>query len=240
MRLAEAVAALSLAIDIGMGQPMEQGLRTCLVATGLARKVGVDDEDARRVFYLALLRHVGCTAGSDMAAEFLGDEIAFRGGALTLDFTKPSVMLPYMVRHVGAGQSVLGRARHVGRMLAGSKRFIGGMDGRVRDGPTARHAPRVRRRTLDRDAFKDYVRMWRAGFPDVHCEIGDIIAEGDKVAWSIRATGTHTGEFMGIPPTGNTVDFDSLNLAEFRDGLGYRHTVMMDLAKMMQQLGVTP
>ena len=93
--------------------------------------------------------------------------------------------------------------------------------------------------TLDRDGFKEYVRMWRAGFDDVHCEVDDLVAEGDRVAWSIRATGTHTGEFMGIPATGNTVDFDSLNIANFRNGRGYRHRVMMDLAKMMQQLGVT-
>ncbi len=128
VRLGEAVAALSLAIDIGMGQPLEQGLRTCLVATGLARRMGLDDEDARRVFYLSLLRHVGCTAESEMAASFLGDEVAFRRGAVTLDFTKPSAMLPYVIRNVGAGKSVLGRARHVGRLLAGSKRFLGAMD----------------------------------------------------------------------------------------------------------------
>lgn len=128
VRRAEAVAALSLGIDVGMGQPMEQGLRTCLVATGLASKVGIEDADVSRVFYLSLLRHVGCTAESEMAATFLGDEIAFRGGALTLDFTKPSAMMPYMLRHAGAGKSVLGRARHVGRMLTGAKTFMASMD----------------------------------------------------------------------------------------------------------------
>ena len=63
-----------------------------------------------------------------MAASFLGNEIAFRRGALTLDFTKPSAMFPYMVRNVGAGKSVFGRARHVGRVMTGSKRFLGAMD----------------------------------------------------------------------------------------------------------------
>ncbi|HET7488714.1 MAG TPA: HD domain-containing phosphohydrolase [Acidimicrobiales bacterium] len=128
VRLAEAVAALSLGIDVGMGQPLEQGLRTCLVATTVARRVGLDDDDTRRVFHLSLLRHVGCTAESDQAAWFLGDEVAFRRGAITLDFTRPSAMLPYLVRTVGAGGSALGRARHVGRVLAGSKRFLASMD----------------------------------------------------------------------------------------------------------------
>lgn len=102
VRLAEAVAALSLAIDLGMGQPLEQGLRTSLIATELARRCGLDGDDVRRVFYLALLRHVGCTAESDTAAYYLGDEIAFRRGAITLDFTRPTAMLPYVLRTVGA------------------------------------------------------------------------------------------------------------------------------------------
>lgn len=94
--------------------------------------------------------------------------------------------------------------------------------------------------TLDREEFKDYVRMWRAGFPDLHGEVDDVVVDGDKVAWSVRATGTHTGEFMGIPPTGNTVDFDSLNIAQLREGRVWRHRVMMDIPTMMGQLGVGP
>ena len=94
--------------------------------------------------------------------------------------------------------------------------------------------------TLDREAFKDYVRMWRAGFPDLHGEVDDVVVEGDKVAWSVRARGTHTGEFMAIPPTGNTVDFDSLNIAELRGGRLWRHRVMMDIPTMMGQLGLGP
>jgi len=94
--------------------------------------------------------------------------------------------------------------------------------------------------TLDREGFKGYVQMWLAGFPDVHCEVDDLVSEGDKVAWSVRATGTHTGEFMGIPATGNSVDFDSLNIGEVRDGKAYRHKLIQDIPKMMEQLGVTP
>ena len=94
--------------------------------------------------------------------------------------------------------------------------------------------------TYDREGFKAYVLGWRAGFPDVVCEVGDLIAEGDAVAWSIRAQGTHTGEFMGLAPTGRTVDFDSLNIGYFRDRQAYRHTVMMDIPKLMSQLGQGP
>jgi predicted ester cyclase len=94
--------------------------------------------------------------------------------------------------------------------------------------------------TLDRDGFKQYVLGWRAGFPDIHCDVDDLIEEGDRVAWSVRAKGTHTGEFMGIAPTGRTIDFDSLNIGQFRDGRGYRHQVLMNETKMMTQLGVMP
>jgi predicted ester cyclase len=94
--------------------------------------------------------------------------------------------------------------------------------------------------TFDRESFKQYVLGWRAGFPDVRCDVDDLLAEGDNVAWSVRAVGTHTGEFMGIPATGRRVDFDSLNIAEFRNGRGYRHKVVMDTLKMMTQLGLVP
>ena len=93
---------------------------------------------------------------------------------------------------------------------------------------------------FDREGFRAYVVDWRTGFPDVVCEVGDLIAEGDAVAWSVRAKGTHTGDFMGLAPTGRSVDFDSLNIGYFRDGLTYRHTVMMDIPKMMSQLGQGP
>ena len=94
--------------------------------------------------------------------------------------------------------------------------------------------------TLDRDGFREYVKMWRAGFSDIHCEVDDLVEEGDRVAWSVRATGTHDGEFMGIPPTHRVVDFDSLNIGEFREGKGVRHKVLMNDLKMMAQLGINP
>jgi steroid delta-isomerase-like uncharacterized protein len=91
---------------------------------------------------------------------------------------------------------------------------------------------------LDRNAFKGFVEGWRSAFPDLHCEVSEMVAEGDAVAWSVRATGTHRGEFLGIPATGRTIDFDSMNVAHFRDGRAVRHRVLMDGQTMMAQLGV--
>ena len=91
--------------------------------------------------------------------------------------------------------------------------------------------------TFDREGFKAYVEGWRAAFPDVFCEVGNLLVEGNAVAWSVRARGTQTGPFQGLPPTGRSVDFDSLNIAYFRDGRLHRHTVIMDVTRMMSQLG---
>ena len=93
---------------------------------------------------------------------------------------------------------------------------------------------------LDLEAFKAFVAAWREGFSDLHAEVGDLVAEDDRVAWSVRATGTHTGEFMGIAPTGRSIDFDSLNIGQFRDGRAYRHKVVMDLPTLLAQLGQAP
>jgi predicted ester cyclase len=94
--------------------------------------------------------------------------------------------------------------------------------------------------TFDRDGFKAYVTQWRTGFPDVHCEVSDVIEEGDRIAWRVRATGTHTGEFAGVPATGRKIDFDSLNQATMRDGRAWRHIVVMDTLAIMGQLGAVP
>ena len=94
--------------------------------------------------------------------------------------------------------------------------------------------------SFDLQGFKDYVVAWRTGFPDVHCEVSDLIEEGDRIAWRVRATGTHTGDFMGIPATGRSIDYDSLNIGTFKDGRAWRHQVVMEDAKMMTQLGLMP
>src|SRR5262245_50476345 len=79
VRLAEVIAALSLATDLGMGQPMEQALRSCLLAVAAGRQLGLDHATLSDTYYLALLRFVGCTADAhEEAAAVGGDEIADR------------------------------------------------------------------------------------------------------------------------------------------------------------------
>jgi hypothetical protein len=69
-RLAELLAGLSLATDLGSGVPLETSLRICLVASHLGRCLGFPGTSQRTVYYAALLRHLGCTAWSQEAARW--------------------------------------------------------------------------------------------------------------------------------------------------------------------------
>jgi HD-GYP domain-containing protein (c-di-GMP phosphodiesterase class II) len=100
VQLSEVMAALSLATDVAMGIPLESGLAVCLGATGVATRMGLDEEELRRVYYLALLRHIGCTAGSDEIGRAVGDEVALRGAMGSADFANPREMLGVMRRHI--------------------------------------------------------------------------------------------------------------------------------------------
>lgn len=78
MRLAEAVGALSLATDLAMGQPLEHGLRTALLALRAARAMGLPEDEQVTVYYTGLLHFAGCTAESEIDAGFFGDELRAR------------------------------------------------------------------------------------------------------------------------------------------------------------------
>ena len=114
LRLAELIAALSQVSDLGMGQPPEEAARSCLLATTLARHLGLDERDVGDVYYATLLQHVGCTAyAHETAALFGGDDIAVRAGGARIDFANPKEALPFLVFELGKGATPLGRARAV-------------------------------------------------------------------------------------------------------------------------------
>lgn len=89
LRLAELVAALSLATDLGTGQPMEHALRTCLLATALADELGLSEPERRDVYYIALLRAIGCVADAHLVAARFGDEILASAQIALLDTANP-------------------------------------------------------------------------------------------------------------------------------------------------------
>jgi predicted ester cyclase len=65
------------------------------------------------------------------------------------------------------------------------------------------------------EGFKEYVSIFRTAFPDIHLEIEDQVAEGDKVVTRWTGTGTHEGDLMGIAPTGNKVTLPGMEIVRF-------------------------
>jgi hypothetical protein len=109
-RLAELVAALSLGIDLGFGQPMEHVLRQCLIALRLADHVGLDDERRSAVYYAALLVDVGCHADAHEQAKWWGDDIALKSTKYDHDMRSLRGTLGGL-RMLGAGNQPLHRFR---------------------------------------------------------------------------------------------------------------------------------
>jgi steroid delta-isomerase-like uncharacterized protein len=92
----------------------------------------------------------------------------------------------------------------------------------------------------DRESVKQFSTMFGSAFPDFKVTIDDIIAEGDKVVVRSTWSGTHKGEFMGIPPTGKSVSFGVFDTIRIAGGKFVEHWGQMDTMRMMQQLGVIP
>jgi steroid delta-isomerase-like uncharacterized protein len=92
-----------------------------------------------------------------------------------------------------------------------------------------------------KEGVKQLFHMYRAAFPDLRMEAQDVLASGDKVVARVRATGTHQGEFMGMPASGKSVDVQMIDIIRFGDdGLAHEHWGVFDALALMQQLGAVP
>ena len=87
----------------------------------------------------------------------------------------------------------------------------------------------------------EFFRMYRTAFPDLQMHAEEILVSGDKTVTRARATGTHQGELMGLPPTGKSVDVKLIDIMQFNDaGMIREHWGLVDMLSMMQQLGAIP
>jgi HD-GYP domain-containing protein (c-di-GMP phosphodiesterase class II) len=112
LRVAELLASLSLATDLGTGQPLGHGLRSCLLAVALAREMGCGPDQIRSVHRVALLRFLGCTANADETALGVGgDELSFNATMAPVLYGGRSAMLTTYVKTVGAGLPLSRRTR---------------------------------------------------------------------------------------------------------------------------------
>ena len=92
-----------------------------------------------------------------------------------------------------------------------------------------------------KEGVKQLFHMYRAAFPDLRMEPQDVLASGDKAVARVRATGTHQGEFLGMLPTGKSVEVQLIDITRFGDdGLAREHWGVFDALGLMQQLGAVP
>ena len=115
VRLADLLAAVSVATDLGNGQEPGKAIRACLVATALARRLGTPEAEVSDVYYTSLLRHLGCTATAHEEAWLVGDELAARPAAERADFGDPREVFTLLLR-AGRGTGV-NRVRYLARAL---------------------------------------------------------------------------------------------------------------------------
>src|SRR5216684_2735719 len=117
LRLAEVIAALSLATDLGMGQPLEYALCVCVLSVRLGEALALSESELREVYYLALLRHIGCNAETYRMADLFGDELALRTNFAAVDSGHTSQVVGLVIRSIqqaNEGRSAL----HLARMIA--------------------------------------------------------------------------------------------------------------------------
>lgn len=120
VRLAELMASLSIATDLGMGQPLETALSSCVVAIRLGEALKLDGDTMRDVYYQALLRYIGCNAETYALAALVGDELALRGDFAAVDPGEIPDVLSLVVgyiRKASAGEPPSRIEEHVARGL---------------------------------------------------------------------------------------------------------------------------
>jgi HD-GYP domain-containing protein (c-di-GMP phosphodiesterase class II)/DNA-binding CsgD family transcriptional regulator len=126
VRLAELVAALSLGVDLGFGQPMEHVLRECMIALRLADRLGLDDAERSTVYYTALLVNVGCHADAHEQAKWFGDDINLRSGKYDHDIRSFRAAAAAMSL-IGSGNPPLHRFRVGLEFAISGRRDLDGM-----------------------------------------------------------------------------------------------------------------
>ena len=118
IRAAEVVGALSLATDLGTGQPLEHALRTAVLAVRLGELAGASAQELADTYYVALLHASGCTSNGHEAAQLFGDDIAHRAAFFLIDPTNPAEVLAFYRAHVGAGRAPEVRATMIEDAIA--------------------------------------------------------------------------------------------------------------------------
>jgi HD-GYP domain-containing protein (c-di-GMP phosphodiesterase class II) len=111
--VAELVATLSYAADLGLGQPMEHCMRQTVIALRLADLVGANDRDREATYYLGLLMNVYCHADAAEQARWFGDDISFKGDGFEILDMSSAQAISFILRRVGSHGGGIDRARRL-------------------------------------------------------------------------------------------------------------------------------
>jgi HD-GYP domain-containing protein (c-di-GMP phosphodiesterase class II) len=118
IRAAELVAALSIATDLGTGQPLEHAVRSAVLAVRLGELAGASADELADTYYVALLHASGCTSNGHEAGQLFGDDIAHRAAFYLIDPTKPDEVLEFYRAFVGLGRPPEVRAKMLEQAIA--------------------------------------------------------------------------------------------------------------------------
>jgi predicted ester cyclase len=90
------------------------------------------------------------------------------------------------------------------------------------------------------EAVKKHVAEWLLGFPDLQFAVEQMLAEGDRVSTQLAMEGTHTGQWLGIPPTGKRVTIRMMTIHRIQENKIIEDWVIVESLGVFQQLGVLP
>ncbi len=91
-----------------------------------------------------------------------------------------------------------------------------------------------------REANRQFWAAFFTGLPDLSATMEDFVTSGDRVVGRFVYRGTHTGELMGIPASGNQVEMRSIDIWRVEDGMFVEHWDELNLMEMFQQMGALP
>jgi predicted ester cyclase len=87
------------------------------------------------------------------------------------------------------------------------------------------------------EGLKQFVAGMRTAFPDLHYTVQDSVVEGDKVVTRATARGTMKGDFMNMPASGKSAQWEEIHITRFAEGLAVEHWGIVDQLSMLTQLG---
>jgi len=90
------------------------------------------------------------------------------------------------------------------------------------------------------EGLRQVLPPFRQAFSDIAIRISETVSEGDMIGYHMSFTGTHSGDFMGIPPTGKRITLSETHIERIRDGKIALHSGNTDMLGLMQQLGAIP